>query len=161
MAEQGLVNPRAAFTTVTTFVSGTDADGVEIPYGRMERSYRANAAIAVGEALMWVSPTSTAPVSVTPMTVASDPRGFAGIALEVAAAGGTIRICTEGHCLVFANAQTVAANDVVLVPGANTGEASFTATDPAAATIVGTVLGVAFGVKLAATNLAPIYLRVV
>lgn len=160
MAEQGLVNPRAAFTTVTTFVSGLDANGVEIPYGRMERSYRADATITVGQALMWVAPTATVPISVTPMTVAADPRAFAGIALEGASAGGTIRVCTEGHCRIFANAQTVAANDVILVPGTNTGEASFSSTDPTATTVVGTVLGVAFGVK-GSDNLAPAYLRVV
>lgn len=159
MAEQGLVNPAGAFTTVTTFVSGVDANGIEVPYGRTERVYRANAAITVGQVLAFVAPTATVPVSVTPFVIAADFRLFAGVALEAAAAGAFVRVCTEGHCLVFANAQTVAALDAVFTPAANTGEASFSATDPTATTIVGNVLGVAFGVKNATTNLVGCNIR--
>ena len=159
--EQGLVNPVGAFRTVTTYVSGVDASGVEIPYGKEVNSFRANAAIAKGEAVMWVVPTATVPVSVTPMTTAGDARLFAGIANEAAAAGEQCQIVTSGMCLVYANAQTVAAGDVVLKPGTNAGEASFTSTDPDASTVVGTVLGVAMGVKDSTTNLAQCYIRVV
>lgn len=161
MAEAILGNPVGAFNVVTTFVSGVDANGAEIEYGKSYRSYRTGAAVVRGEALMFVAPTATAPITVIKMTVAGTPRSFAGIALESAASGAVVRTCNEGHCLVFANAQTVAAGDAIRVPGTNAGEASFSAVAPDATTVVGTVLGIAFGVKAstAGANLAPCYIR--
>jgi hypothetical protein len=158
MAEQGLVNPRAAFTNVTTFVSGVDANGIEIPYGRLELAYRANAAISVGQVVSFVAPTATVPLSVTPMTTATSQTLFAGIALEAAAAGGTVRVCTRGHCLVLANAQTPAAGQFIRVPGTTTGEPTISATAIDATTVVGTILGVVFGVKDATTLLVGGYI---
>jgi hypothetical protein len=159
MAEQGLVNPRAANTNVTTYVSGVDANGIEIPYGRFELAYRANAAVSVGQAVSFVAPTATVPLSVTPMATATSQTLFAGIALESAPAGGTVRVCHRGHCLILANAQTPAAGNFVRVPGTTTGEPTISSTAIDATTVVGTVIVVVFGTKDATSLLVGGYVN--
>lgn len=161
MPDATLGNPAGAFGAVTTFVSGVDAGGAELEYGKHYRMYKTGAAVVQGEALMFVAATATAPTTVIKMTVAADARLFAGIALESAASGGVVRACQQGHCLVFVNAQTVAFGDLIVKPGTNAGEPTFGSTDPDATTVVGTVLGLCLGVKAstAGVNLAPCYIN--
>lgn len=154
-------NPAGAFSNVLTFVSGVNEFNGEIEYGKNFRSYRVGTAVVRGQALSFVAPTATVPITVAPMGTAINARLFAGIALESAAIGQFVRTANQGHCLLFVNAQTVAAGDTVSVPAVNAGEASCAAADPDATTIVGRTLGVIFGIKAstAGANLAPAYLN--
>lgn len=152
-------NPSGAHQTISTFVSGVADDGTEIEYGSTVRSYRANAAVVRGDALSWVVPTATVPLSVKPMATTDDPRSFAGVAQEGKAAGGYVRVVTEGHALLRAAAGSPAANDVVTVPAVTAGLAVWSATDPDATTIAGTQIGYALGIKNATSLLAPVIVK--
>ena len=129
-----LANPNGAHRTITTYVTGRDADGIPLVIGNQEvEPWRANAAILAGQALMFVAPTATVPMSVTPMTAAvtaSDPWRFAGVALEGAAAGEQVRVLAKGFGeILFDTSSTAAAYSVLVAPGTTTGEFDI-ATDP-------------------------------
>jgi len=155
MQVAGLNNPAGAFTRTTTFVSGVDDEGQAHAYGCLYGTYRANAAVLKGHGVSWVNPTATVPVSVTPMPAASTDLEFAGVAMEAAAAGAYVRVCVLGFCLVWMNAQTAAAGEVVINPTTTAGELIRAAAPTFdAAMIVGSNLGRVFGVKDATTLLA-------
>ncbi len=130
-----LANPNGANRTVSTFVTGRDDDGIPMVVGRqVVDAHRADATILQGQALMYVAPTATVPLSVTPMTAAvvtSDPWRFAGVALEGAAAGDQVRYCVQGFCeVLFDASSTAAAYSLLNLPAVTTGEFDI-ATDPA------------------------------
>lgn len=161
MATISLVNPIGANQQVTSFITQKTTDGELIRSGsEIYSHYRANAAVAKGEAVQFVAATATVPLSVTPMATAGDARLFVGVATKAAAAGAVVELCERGICEVLANAQTVAFGDLIVKPGTNAGEPTFGSTDPDAATVVGTVLGVCLAAKNATTLLAPCHLGV-
>lgn len=156
MQTTGLPNPAGAFTKTTTYVSGVDDEGQPHAYGCLYVTLRANAAVTRGHGLGWVDPTASVPVSVTPMAVAGTDLDFAGVAMEAAsAAGAYIRCCILGFCLVWMNAQTPAAGEILVNPTTTAGEL-IRAADPThdATLVAASILGRVFGVKNSTTNLA-------
>jgi hypothetical protein len=154
-------NPAGAFQKTTTYVSGVDDEGQQHEYGCWYLTLRANAAVTRGHGLSWVDPTATVPVSVTPYAVAGTDLGFAGVAMDGAtAAGAFIRVCVLGFCLVWMNAQTAAAGEILVNPTTTAGEL-IRAADPThdATLVAGSILGRVFGVKDATTNLALCFIK--
>lgn len=147
---KALTNPRGAHKEVTTFIGGRYADGTPFDLPQETESWRANAAITRGQAVSWVAPTATAPISVTPMTTTTADFLFAGAALESAAAGDQVLICKEGFCEILIDASdTAAALDVIRVPDATDGSfATGTAEVDETASV-----GVGFGTEVG-TNFA-------
>lgn len=122
MAQDAILeNPSGAFKTVADFTLGLDATGAEVVPELRIATYRANATITQGQALNFVAPTTTVPISVTPMAVATEGRMFCGAAYEAAAAGAFVRVVIEGHCLINAGATTPAAGNFAILPDATTG----------------------------------------
>lgn len=146
MATQQLGNPKAAFQTVTSFVTGRTADGEPLAYGSHEVELRADATITRGAVLMFVAPTATVPLSVTPMTVAAADNLFAGIAYEAGVAGDIIRVVTYGHAIVDVAAETAAFGSLLTAPATTTGKAEIGATEDATL-VVSSVIGIALGIK--------------
>ena len=142
-------NPNGAFKTVADFRLPVSDEGELVVPEQEVTTYRANAAVAIGQALMWVAPTATVPVSVSPMTSAIDKRFFAGVALEAAAAGEDVLVGIEGHFLISVGATTPAASNFVIAPDATTGVFGTDATPDA----TDSLLGINWGVK-DANNLA-------
>lgn len=145
-----LTNPNSAHRTVTTHVSGLDEDGIPLVIGVQQvESWRAAAAIAEGEALMFVAPTATVPMTVTPMTVAvkdSGPWRFAGVALEAAVAGEQVRVCSEGFCQIRHDAaDAAAAYSLVQLPDTTTGRFAISTTTVDDLSAVGWSVGVETG----------------
>lgn len=137
-------NPAGALSNapVTTYLFGRDAAGFELEQGKGEvYTFRANATVTRGQALMWVVPTATVPLSVTPMTAGADLVLFAGVALESGVAGDNIPVMRRGICIAFTDdSDTPAFGQILLRPDATTGQF---ATAAVAATIqfaLGTVL---------------------
>lgn len=116
-----LANPTGANKTVPDFTLGVDNAGELVTPEVASVPYRANAAVTKGQALMFVAPTTTVPISVTPMTAAGATWLYAGVALNAAAAGGIVQVVTEGHCLINVGAGTAAAASYALVPETTTG----------------------------------------
>lgn len=143
-----LANPLGAFRTVADFTLGVDAAGELVTPEIRCVPYRANAAITKGQALMFVAPTTTVPVSVTPMTAAAADHLFAGVALHAAAAGATVQVVTNGHCLIQVGAGTAAAASYGVVPATTTGV--FDVDD--ALDAGDTAVAIFWGVKDAANN---------
>ena len=160
MAEATIANPQAANNPMSATLVGRDTVGVPYAFGvESFVTLRANAAIAKGEVVaLNVTPAAGTPISVAKMATTDDPRLMVGVATNAAVAGGVVTICTAGLCELFVNAQTVAYGDVALNPGTNAGEASCSATDPAATTIVGTVIGTILAAK-STGNLALCYVK--
>lgn len=158
MPNQSIANPYGALRKMTTFVGFKSDDGDEVSPGQARVfNLRANAAIAKGEVLMWVVPTATLPVSVTPMTAAAVDNLFVGVARHAAAAGEDVTVVTEGFCFVDVAAETAAFGNPVTMPATTTGKAEIGATFDATL-VVGSYLGTALGAKDAA-NLAPVWIH--
>lgn len=122
-----LSNPNGAHVVVSDYRTGRDADGIPIVVNNQTiESWRADAAILAGQALMFVAPTATVPISVSPMTAAisgTDPWTFAGVALEGAAAGDMVRVGTAGVFeILFDTSDTAAFASIINLPGTTTGE---------------------------------------
>lgn len=130
-------NPNGAFVTVSDFTNPVSDTGELVVPEQEVTTYRANAAITKGQALSWVAPTTTVPVSVTPMASATDDRFFAGVALEAAAAGEDLLVGIEGHFQINVGATTPAASNFVIVPDATTGVFGTDATPDDGDTLVG------------------------
>lgn len=146
MAESQITNPLGAYKTTTDYTTGVTSDGELHSYGQRVYPFRANAAVAKGEVLMWVAPTTTVPLSVTPMTVAGADNLFAGVALEAAASGAAVNVCMDGVCLVDVAAETAAAGSLLTCPATTTGKAEIGTTFDATL-VVGTIIGTALGAK--------------
>lgn len=161
MQINGLDNPSGANQVFTTFVSGVDRDGTMWEGGCVYGAYRANAAITKGHGLGWVAPTATVPPSVAPFTVAGSDLEFAGVAMEGASAAGKyIKVCLFGWALVWMNAQTSAAGEILINPTTTAGELIRAADPTHDATLVsGSILGRVFGIKDATTNLALCFIK--
>lgn len=123
--ESAITNPFGALSSVSDFRTGKTDDGQELQQGQMGWPYRANAAINKGDMLMWVAPTQTVPLSVSPMTAAitaSDAWMFAGVALESAAIGQMCPVVQQGVVIInHVVADTPAAADVFGLPQTTTG----------------------------------------
>lgn len=146
-AERTISNPAGAGQTVTDWRTGKTSTGADVDLDADYVVVRANATITKGQAVGLVAPTATVPPSVTPQTAAMDKRLFVGAAQHAAAAGQYVQVLTRGFGLINAGAGTPAADQLVLVPATTTGVFDFTATDPDATTVVGTLAGVALGTK--------------
>lgn len=116
-----LENPSGAFVTVPNFTLGLDSNGGLVTPELRVATYRANAAITAGQALNFVAPTATVPISVTPMAAATADYLFAGVALDACAAGGYVNVGIEGHMLINVGAGTAAAASYAVVPATTTG----------------------------------------
>lgn len=144
-----LANPNGANRTISDYTSGRDDDGYEIVYGNQEvESWQAAATILKGQALMFVAPTTTAPMTVTPMTAAvsgTDGWRFAGAALENASAGDQCRVLASGFGeVLFDTSDTAAAYSLINLPGTTTGEFDI-AVDPVDDV---TAVGVCYGAEI-------------
>ena len=158
--EMAISNPMGSHVTLSPTLVGRTVDGaIQSSGGERYATFRASAAIAKGTACAFnVVPVAGTPVSVNLMAVADSPAIFAGIAVNAAAAGAQVVLCTDGFVDVFMNAQTSAFGEFLLAPLTNAGEASRSAVALAATTISGTVLGTVLAVKTAGTNLALCYI---
>lgn len=133
----GLQNPSGAFKSVSDFTNPVTPNGELVTPEFVTADYRANAAVAKGDALMWVAPTTTVPLSVTPMTSAGADYLFAGVATEAAAAGEYLRVGIQGHFQINVGSTTPAAGNYVIVPDATTGVFGTDATPDDTDTLVG------------------------
>ena len=150
----------AAFDTVTSYITGQNADGAQLARGHDSDFITANGAVAEGDVLVRVVPTATQDCRVAKGGATPGVWTIAGIArTPAAAAGRVVEVCTGGYTLVNVGSTTPAAGDVAIV-SATAGQADVIAagTGIVAATLVGSVLGEYMGVKNAA-NLALIYMR--
>lgn len=150
-----ITNPGAAFYSLPAagFVNGQDSTGADLNYGiGIEYTLRANAAITRGQALMFVAPTATVPLSVTPFTAAADEQIFAGCAAEAAAAGDQVRVIREGFCTVkFDTGSTAAFGSVFLQPVTATGDFEIIA-DPVGGADAPPVLGLCLGAEIGTSD---------
>lgn len=124
MPSAQITNPSGALQTVSDYRTNVDANSVPLVFGQTTDTFRANAAVAVGDALCFVTPTATVPLSVTPFPL--DPTEvqmhlFAGVALNAAAAGKAVKVVRRGICLV--NLTVTAANGANAGAGATAGTA--------------------------------------
>lgn len=123
-----ITNPSAAHRLVDDYSTGLDNDGGFLYAGEQTTDEAvAGAAILEGQALMYTAPTTTATLTVEPMTAAvtgADSWRFAGVALADCAAGQVVQMCKAGPCIaLFDSAATpAAAYDLVAAPGTTTGE---------------------------------------
>lgn len=157
MPDATITNPAGAYRQVSDYTTWVGADGLDITFDQMIATYRANAAVAKGDAVMFVAPTATVPLSVTGLTGSSNAvaLSFAGIALDPAPVGGYARICTWGYCRAQVGTATPAAYDAGTVNGSATGALAVVGSAAlAAANIAGTLLGVFLAAK-DGTNMAP------
>ena len=148
-----ITNPAGAFKTVTTFLSGQDSSGDDLQVGLgITYSLRADAAITRGQALMFVAPTATVPLSVTPFTAAADEQIFAGAALHAAAAGDQVEVVREGFCTVkFDTGSTAAFGSVFKQPVTATGDFEIIA-DPVGGADQPPVLGLCLGTEIGTSD---------
>lgn len=143
-----ITNPTGAFRTgVDDFLEPTDSNGALVQYGVGEIwNLRANAAIDKGEALMLVAPTSTVPLSVTPMTTTGDAELFAGAAATDAAEGDIVQVIRKGFAIVkFDTSDTAAFGSVLTAPDATTGDFQIIAAPNSTDATVGLALGTEIG----------------
>ena len=155
-----LANPNGAHRTITTYVTGRDADGIPLVIGNQEvEPWRASAAILAGQALMFVAPTTTAPMTVVAMTAAvtaSDPWRFAGAALEGASSGDMVKVLVKGFGeILFDTSDTAAAYSVLQAPGTTTGEFDI-ATDPVDNSVD---VGVCYGAEIGSEDKCLAYIN--
>lgn len=158
--EAQITNPYGALSTIDDHRTGQDQEGLDIMYGFRGNMFRANATITKGQALMWVGPTATVPVSVTPMTAAADPWRFAGVAMSDAAADESLLVAHQGVVIIkFDGGSTAAADDAVILPATTTGEFDILAGAQAInEDLIGNCLAVEIGTTetcLAAIGLVP------
>jgi len=132
-----LRNPNGANRTISDFTTGQDDDGNDLALtDQTVESFKAGSAITVGQALMVVAPTTTAGITVVPMTVAvaapdADCWRFAGVALEAAAAGDQVRVGVCGAFRVLHDALAdPAVYDLLVLPLTSTGEFDLVAGTP-------------------------------
>lgn len=147
-----LANPNGAHRTITSYISGRDADGIPLVIGNQDiESWRAAATILQGQALMFVAPTATVPMTVTPMTAAASaatPWRFAGAAMEGAVAGEQVRVCKDGFVeVLFDTSDTAAAYSILNLPYTTTGEFDIAAATADDVAQVGWVCGVETGTE--------------
>lgn len=133
--DQEITNPAGAYVTTSDHTTGRDDTGGELAYGKEKLRFRANAPVTKGQALKFVVPTTTVPLSVTP-TAGSEVNGFAGIAESNAATGDLVSICVDGHTFGVVGTAATAGN------AATFGAAGvLTNVTPSATTVAGTVVG--------------------
>lgn len=160
MAEKQIASAFGAFQTVTDFRTGKNADGSLLDLYNEPFEIRANVALALGDLVTFVVPTSTVPVSVTNAVATGGAGTFlggfrvAGVVLKATALGGAAQVNKYGFCLVNVGAGTPVIGDMG-VPGASAGQVDViaAATGIAAGTFVANVIGIFLGTK-DASNLA-------
>lgn len=149
MPDPAVLNPAGAYRNVSDFTTWADANGHEIEYWRQVATLRANGTINKFDAVMFVAPTTTVPLSVAQLaTTAGEATAlkFVGVALEAGTAGGYIRIATSGFAMVQIGSATPAAYDVATNGGSAAGAVGTVAAGSVAATnIVGSIYGVFLG----------------
>jgi hypothetical protein len=159
-----IINNQAAFTG-TAPNTWVQADGTALPYEQDITVFRANAAVTAGQWVMFVAPTATNPLSITPgTTTAADATLFAGISLDTVVAGKQCRIVTRGFAMGLmetggtgAATAVTAGSGQVLTAGLTTA-GSLAATATIDATLVASrVFGILLGAKLASFNGSALY----
>lgn len=136
------------YPKVTDFTTNKDPDGIQIQYSRSEDVVQLSGACIEGDVLVYVSPTTTAPLTAAKMglvgATATIAHRFAGIALNPGASGDVIKVCKDGPCLVNtdADATSFAIGDLAIAPTTTAGKAGRVAAASATATaIIGTGIG--------------------
>lgn len=147
-----IANPNGAFLNVSDFTTGRDDDGNPIVLGNQcIEGWQAGATILQGQALMFTAPTTTAPITVEPMTAAvtaADSWRFAGVAMEDASSGDQVRVCRSGPVeILFDTAATPAAYDLLEAPGTTTGDFDVAGAAADNGVYVGWVLGGEIGTE--------------
>lgn len=152
MSNQTITNPLGVNQTVSDHRTARDIVGGEVAYGKTVRPFRANANITRGQAVSFVVPTETVPLSVTPTTAAGS-HTFAGIAEDTVLAGRTVNVVVEGLAFAIAGDTIAAGNAVGAVA-----DGEVEAVTIAATTLVGAVAGVALAAA-SSTDEVPILVK--
>ena len=147
-----IANPNGAHVEIASYITGRDANGIPLVIGNQTvESFRAAATILQGQALMFVAPTATVPMTVTPMTAAASaatPWRFAGVALHNAVAGEQAQLVSEGFVeVLFDTSDTAAAYSILNIPYTTTGEFDIAAATADDVAQVGWVCGVETGTE--------------
>lgn len=136
------------YPKVTDFTTNKDPDGIQIQYSRSEDVVQLSGSCIEGDVLVYVSPTTTAPLTAAKMglvgTTATIAHRFAGIALSPGASGDVIKVCKDGPCLMNtdADATSFAIGDAVIAPTTTAGKGGRVAAASVANTaIIGTIIG--------------------
>lgn len=164
MPESIIDNTRGAHRTVTDFRSNADADGEYLVLPWEVRTYRANEAITKKQAVAFVAPTATVPLSVEVLDVSDAAAAlvFAGVALETVAAGDDITIAVSGPVVVNCDDGTPAFGEVAVkhatVDGALISGGTLGGTWDAA-DVAGTGVGVWLGAEIGTSNTGVVLLR--
>lgn len=159
MADQIITNPLAAWGTVTSFLTGVDANGMPIAYSQSTEQWRANEAIAANQCVSLIAPTATVPVSVEVMDVSDVFAAlmFIGVASEAAVAGALVTVVTQGVVVVSIDDGAPIFGDVAIkhatVDGAVISGGTLGGTWDAA-DVAGTALGVFLGAEIGTSNTA-------
>lgn len=157
MPSHSIQNPFGAHRQVTTFASGVDVFGEPFHTPAVVQEYRANAAVTRGQVVEFVYGTTTVPLSVQPMATASSQIRFAGVALNDAATGETVQVCTHGHCLVNVGATATAIDSYLVKPATTAGVGTVASAAPDATTVAGTILGTFVGAN-DGTTFSPVFI---
>lgn len=144
-----IVNPSGALGAgVTDYRTGQDVNGHDLHQGQGEvYSFRADATILKGQALGWVVPTATVPLSVTPMAAATSALLYAGAAGDGAAVGETVTVIRRGVAVVRIGADAPAGGNGLLSPDTTTGEF-----EAGAAAVGNQIVGVVLGPEIGTTG---------
>lgn len=155
MPNAQITNPNGALNTVSDYRTGQDSTGADLMTGQGDvYSIRANAAITRGQALMFVAPTASVPLSVTPFTAAADEQIFAGVALAATDAGDQCLVMRTGFCTVkHDTGSTAAFGSVYKQPVTATGDFEIIA-DPVGGADQPPVLGLCLGPEIGSTDTA-------
>lgn len=166
MAEPTITNPLGAWQNVTDFTTFSDGSsttlGRLLDYPRRVDHFRANAAITQYDWVMFVAATTTVSESVTPMTGTTLTVSLTtiGVALETAAAGDLVPVCTSGIVLCNIGTGAPARGDVAVRNGSAAGACAVVASAAWDATqIAGVGLGVFLTAEIGTLNRAAVYIN--
>ena len=147
-------NIRGSFRSVSDFTTWLDGDSLFIGDAIYQdvAQFRADAAITAGDAVQFVAPTASLPLSVKALTTTpAESLRFVGVALETVAAGDNVNVCVQGVCSVNIGSATVAFGDVATGPANTTAGVVTVLAQPTAA---GTLVGNVFGTFLSANDIS-------
>lgn len=145
---QPISNPGSAFGYTS----------LEQTSSRRVMEVKTTVALSKGDVVAWVSQnTDVAPTVLAAIAGTTDPAVVCGVALNAAAANGTVLICRDGPCLVNISTGTVAHGERAILLSGATGFADGVAAD--ATTIEGDTFGVFLGGEIGSTNQAVLDVR--
>lgn len=151
MGQQTIANPGNVWGEVANPLTSGNA----MNHGAQIVTVRANDTIAAKNAVGWVAPTATVPLSVELLDVsdATAAAVFAGVALDSGVAGEMIRVVVEGPCIVTVDDGTPVFGVYAIKHATVDGCVIATATVDAS-TLAGTIVGVFLSAEIGTTNTA-------